>query len=108
MKYRVLIHQPTEDNFTASVLELPAITVQGKTEEEVLSGTRTALSNYLSRSKVVTVEMETQPKYKNDLMKHFGCLRDDPNFDELMEEIQRYRREVDELEATKELLEEAA
>ncbi len=108
MKYRVLIHQQAEDNFTASVFELPTLVAQGKTEEEALSGVQATLTDYLSRSKIVTLEVEAHPVYKNALLQHAGCLKDDPSFDEFMEEMQRYRREVNEMEAAKQIFEEAA
>ncbi len=108
MKYRVLIHQRAENDFTASVLELPNLVTQGKTEEEAVSSAQIALVDCLSHSKVVTLEVNSQPAFKNAFLKQAGSLKDDPTFDEFMEEMQRYRREVNEMDAAQELLEEAA
>ncbi|MCI0524777.1 MAG: hypothetical protein L0Y75_05890 [Acidobacteria bacterium] len=63
-----------------------------------------ALAERLSQSKVVTIEVETPQQLRaeevtgqsdNPWLKYAGIFADDPTFDDFLEKIAEYRREVD-------------
>jgi predicted RNase H-like HicB family nuclease len=105
MKYQVLLHQQPDGSFRASVVELPHIEADGKTDQEALVRLKEVLTTQLSSNAIEFAP----PLYDNSrLTKYAGVFQADPTWDDYLAEIERYRREVDETEAAKEALEEAA
>ena len=105
MKYQIFLHRQQDGSYQSTVTELPQLTAEGKTDEEALCNVKAAVMKQFSSN---TIEF-APPLYDNTrLIKFAGLFKDDPTWDAHIAEIERYRREVDEAEAAKEQLEEAA
>lgn len=105
MKYQIFLHRQQDGSYQAKVSELPQLTAQGKTDEEALRNAKAAVMKHLLSNSIEFAP----PLYDNThLLKFAGRFKDDPTWDAHIAEIERYRREVDEAEAAKEHLEEAA
>ncbi len=97
MEYQVFVQNVAEKNFLATIVGFPDCKAQGTTEEEAVAQAKAALSARLSHGKFVkiTVDEATQLSAYNPLLKHAGRFKDDPTFDVVLEEIAKYRRELD-------------
>lgn len=103
MQYQVLVENGNQNGFVASIIGMPDCRAEGRTEEEAIAGVTTALVNRLSQSRVVTIEVETPQQLRaeeaadqsdNPWLKYAGIFADDPTFDDFLEKIAEYRREV--------------
>ncbi len=125
MQYQIFIERPNQNGFVAEAVGVPNCVATGSTEEEAINGIRQALQAKVSRGKFVTLEIESpafqrrekcdegdagffddeaalektagkqQASAANPLLKYAGHLKEDPYFDEMMDEIEKYRRELD-------------
>ena len=95
MTYRVFLQQMAGDSYKATPLAFPDCTAVGKTREEALANLKAALDARLSEGEIVTVEAG-EPAHP--WLKWAGMFEDDPTFDELLDEIEAERREIDEAE----------
>jgi hypothetical protein len=116
MQYQVLVENGNQNGFVASVIGMPDCRVEGQTEEEAIAAVKTALTERLSRGKVVTIEVESSQQLRigepagltdNPWLKYAGIFADDPTFDDFLEKMAQYRREEDELEAARDAESEA-
>ncbi|AFY36201.1 type II toxin-antitoxin system HicB family antitoxin [Calothrix sp. PCC 7507] len=94
MQYQVFVQSPSQNNFVASVVGMPNLTVEGRTEEEAILKVKSALATQLARGKFVTIEMnlENQPA-TTPQMKYAGIFANDPTFDDFMEKLAVIREE---------------
>ena len=60
MQYQVLLQKPSEQHFTASVVGLPNVVADGKTEKEAISNVRLALKAQLTTAKLITIEVSSE------------------------------------------------
>lgn len=91
LKLHILLERNNLD-VTASVLELPSLKVEGKSEEQVLEELKKIISTRLKNTKVIPIEIELpQNKARNHLMKFAGIFRDDPDFAEIAESLRAER-----------------
>ncbi|MEW5858975.1 MAG: type II toxin-antitoxin system HicB family antitoxin [Cyanobacteriota bacterium] len=95
LTYPVLIEVQKEGGYTASVLGLPDCTTSGDTREAALTNLRQLLTARLEKAEIVSLEIEL-PKPEHPWMKFGGIFKDDPQFDEMLEDIKALRRERDE------------
>ena len=96
MKYHVFVEQHANNGYVAEVIGLPNCQAIGKTEEEAISKAKETLAERLTHGKVVAIQIEpeTAPE-DHPMLRGFGRFKDDPTFDDLMERIAAYRRELD-------------
>lgn len=93
MQYQVFVQNESEQHFVASVLGIPNLTVEGKTEEEAISNVKSALEAQLAKGKFVTIEVDAEKEanqHKNQ-MKYAGIFASDPTFDDFMEKLTAIR-----------------
>ncbi len=97
MQYQILVEHPNQNGFIASVIGLPDCVVEGATEEEAINRAKLKLKSRLAQSKIVTVEVDApaQGLTGNPWIDSAGIFKDDPTYDEFLEEIAKYRRELD-------------
>lgn len=103
MKYQIFVRHQASNGFIAAVLGIPDCIAEGQTEEEAVANAKASLSSRLAQGKIVSVELE-EPAGKttgNPWLDSFGVFKDDPTFDDFLEKIAEYRRQVDEEEAAK-------
>lgn len=106
MQYQVFVQNQADNNYLAAVIGMPECIAEGPTKEEAVANAKTALEDCLTRGEIVTIEVESPVKQSanhedNPLLKHFGRFKDDPTFDDFLEKIAEYRRQLDEEEAAK-------
>lgn len=95
MKYPVLIKEDRPNHYTATVLAMPDCKAEGASEGEALDRVKQAIDRQLRDGKVVHVEVSSPSDSENPWAQFAGFWKDDPDFDELMTEIEAYRRSVE-------------
>ena len=90
----VLMEQETEGNYQAMVLGLSDCKAQGNTREEALTNISSILGDRLAKAELIYLEIKP-PKPEHPWMKFAGMFKDDPQFDDMLEDIQALRRERD-------------
>jgi predicted RNase H-like HicB family nuclease len=101
MQYQVLVQNLPDGLFSAFVIGVPDVVAEGATVEEALNNAKTLLRERLATSRLFTIEVEEAPAgvVANPWLETHGVLRDDTTFDDWVEEIAKYRREVDDEES---------
>ncbi len=77
--------------FTAQLLGLADVYATAATREEAVERLRALLRQQLDSGSLVYMDILRE----NPLMSRFGSARDDPDFDGYLDEIRKYREEVD-------------
>ncbi|MTJ55066.1 hypothetical protein FJR38_21540 [Anabaena sp. UHCC 0253] len=92
LTYDVLIENQEDGMVKATLLSLPECQGLGATKEEALNN---LIQLFQARKpEIVTLEIEPA-KTEHSWMKFAGMFQDDPQFDEVLEYIEQYRRELD-------------
>ena len=94
MTYSAILEDRESDGFTATILGWPGCTATGATREEVLARLRRILRDRLSKAEIVPLEVDA-PEEAHPWAKFAGMFQDDPLFDQVVEDIRAYRREID-------------
>ena len=94
MNYSAIVEDRDTEGFTATVLGWPGFTAAGRTREEALGRLQQSFRDRLSRVEVVPLEVGV-PEDVHPWMKFAGMFENDPLFDQVLEDIQAYRRELD-------------
>jgi hypothetical protein len=105
MQYQIVIQNPSEHRFTASVLGLPTCSAEGHTEEEALTSVQMVMERQLGQGKVITLDFPAlaadrsalsensssdamrHPKSPHPWRKFAGMWANDPQFDEFVAEM---------------------
>jgi predicted RNase H-like HicB family nuclease len=97
MQYQVLVQNLPDGLFSAFVIGLPDVVAEGATFEEALNKVEILLRERLTTGRLFTIEVEEAPAgvVANPWLETHGVLREDTTFDDWVEEIAKYRREVD-------------
>ena len=93
LDYSVLVEQK-ESGYQATVWGLPDCQVFAKTREEALNNLHELVKTRLQNVEIVTQEIEA-PKSEHPWMKFAGKYKDDPQFDNMLADIEEYRRTLD-------------
>ena len=93
LTYNVFVRK-TGDHFTATVVGFPNCTVEATSRDEAIEQARVAVAELVSEGEVVKVEVETTATARS-LRDFAGIWADDDAFDEFVEAMKSYRREVD-------------
>lgn len=76
---------------TAQILGVSDLQTTAPTREQALDGLRALLRQRLDSGALVSIEVSQE----NPLMRWFGHAKDDPDFEDYLQEIRKYREEVD-------------
>jgi hypothetical protein len=95
MQHLVVIRQEQPGQYTAQAVGIPEIRATAATREEAIAQVRQLLAQWLETACWVQVEVAT-PAAGHPLLEFAGHSKDDPDFEGYLEEIRRYRQEVDE------------
>jgi predicted RNase H-like HicB family nuclease len=87
MQYQVFVKSRSNNCFSAFVIEMPSIAVDGNTEEAAIANAKTELELQLATGKIVTISVSVDRD-----MKHVGILENDPTFDDLMKKLADIRQ----------------
>lgn len=91
LTYDVLIENQEDGTVKATLLSLPECQGLGANKEEALNN---LIQLFQARKpEIVTLEIEPD-KTEHPWMKFAGMFQDDPQFDEALEYIEEYRREL--------------
>lgn len=93
MKYTVIL-QKENNTYTATVPALPGCRTEGATEQDALENIRTQIAEMLSRTRIVSVEVDApQIEGQAHPWKNFaGMWKDDATFDDFLSEVEAERR----------------
>ncbi len=94
MNYSAIVENRDGEGFTATVLGWPGFTAAGRTRDEALRRLKQSFHDRLPKVEVVPLEVEV-PEEAHPWMKFAGMFGNDPLFDQVLEDIQTYRRELD-------------
>jgi len=95
LTYSVIIEQEKEGKYKATVWGLADCQATGNTKEAALTKINQLLTARLQNAELVVQEMAL-PKSENPWIKFAGMYKDNPLFNEMLSEMEAYRREVDE------------
>jgi len=87
----VQIREEPAGQFTAVLLGAPDIQATAVTREEATEQVRALLQNHVNLGSIVAIETPRQ----HPLMKLAGIYKDDPSFDDFLDEIRKFREEED-------------
>lgn len=93
--YSVLIEQEPEGQINATLLGWQDCQAKGNTKEEALNKLRQLLTNRLQNTEIVSLELEI-PQSQHPWLKFAGMFQDDPDFEDVLADIENYRRKIDE------------
>jgi predicted RNase H-like HicB family nuclease len=94
MQYQVFVQNQSQENFVASVVGMPNLSIEGKTEEEAIFKIKSALEAQLATGKFINIEINTKtPSQSLPEMKYAGIFANDPSFDDLIERLAAIRQE---------------
>jgi hypothetical protein len=94
MTYKAIVENGDSVGFTATILGWPGCTATAATRDEVLARLRRTLRDRLARAEIVPIEVDV-PEETHPWMEFAGMFKDDPLFDEVVEDMKAYRREID-------------
>ncbi len=98
MTYEVAVENG-KDGYVATVMGWPSCIATAPTREQVLARLREDLSKRLADVEIVSLDFKEldvdAPQGTHPMLKFAGVFKDDPLFDEVAEEIEAYRREID-------------
>ncbi len=87
----VRIREEPDGQFAAQLLGAPDIQATAATREAAIEQVHRLLQYEVNIGSIVAIETLR----RNPLMERAGSLKDDPDFEEYLEEIRKYREEVD-------------
>jgi hypothetical protein len=87
----VRVLQDADGRFTAHVLGEPDLSATSATPEEAVELLRARLQEEVNWGRLLAIELPKQ----NPVLQFAGHAKDDPEFEEYLEEIRKYREEVD-------------
>ncbi|MCC5643029.1 hypothetical protein LC607_08775 [Nostoc sp. CHAB 5824] len=96
LNYDVLIENQPDGKVKATLLGLPDCQGLGNTETEAIEKLSQSLQHRLESAKIVTLAIQVSQVVENPWLKIAGKYKDDSQFDEMLEYIEEYRRELDE------------
>ena len=91
MKVDVILSKRGE-HYLAQVTNLPGIRVKETSREAALIRIAQRVRDYFARVELVRLDLDETPTDRR-LLEQFGGFRDDPTFDDWLEEIATYRQE---------------
>jgi predicted RNase H-like HicB family nuclease len=92
VNYSVLIEEK-EGGYQATVWGLPDCQVFAPTREDAIENLNELVNTRLQNIEIITAEIK-QPS-QHPWMKFAGKYKDDPQFDDMLADIEAYRRELD-------------
>ena len=90
----VLIEKKTEGKYQAVVLGWGECKAEGNSREEVITNISRVVGDRLEKAELISLAIQP-PKPEHPWMKFAGMFQDDPQFDEMLEDIQQLRRDRD-------------
>jgi len=94
VEHLVIVRSEAPDQFVAEAVGLPALRAEAATEEEAIDRVRSSLADWSKTAKLVRVEVPV-PGEENPWIRWAGRSADDPDFEEYLDEIKKFRAAMD-------------
>lgn len=91
--YAILIETPKSGGYRATAVGFPNCRAKGETRELALQNIRQLLIDRLSQSELVTLKIDS-PQSEHPWMQFAGMFQNDPQFEDMLTDIQTYRQEI--------------
>lgn len=92
--YSILIETPKSGVYQATAIGLPNCRAKGATRDIALQNIKQVLTDKLNHSEIVTLKIDTsQPEHP--WTKFAGMFQHDPQFEDMLKDIQTYRQEIE-------------
>jgi predicted RNase H-like HicB family nuclease len=95
MQYTLILTETAEGSIQVTIPALPACRVEAATRDDAIRLAQEAITQLVSRSEVVQVDIPAQPRAtavpQETLWAWFGTARKDPTWDALFDEIEQHR-----------------
>lgn len=95
MTHYIIVENGKRGQYRARVLGWPETVVQGTSRQEVLTMIRQRIAERLAQVEIVPFEIESTSLSGHPWMKFAGMFEDEPMFEQVLEDIQEYRKELD-------------
>jgi predicted RNase H-like HicB family nuclease len=92
--YTILIETPKSGGYRATALGLPNCRAKGETRELALQNIHQLLTTRLNQSEIVTLKINA-PHQQHPWMQFAGMFQTDPQFEDMLTDIQTYRQEIE-------------
>ena len=97
LTYNVFVKK-TGDHFTATVVGFPNCTVEAPSRAEAIQRAREAVADFVSEGELVRIEIESTT-FVRSLRDFAGMWADDDMFDEFVDAMRTYRKEIETTES---------
>lgn len=94
MSYMVSVEQKGNAHWSAQVLGWEDCHVEADSREAAVSQLKQTLNDRLSQMDLIVLDIPV-PAIEHSWMKYAGMFENDPLFDEVLDEIAEYRRQLD-------------
>ncbi|MEZ4861022.1 MAG: hypothetical protein R3C14_06945 [Caldilineaceae bacterium] len=96
MTFDVILRKHPNNGYSARPVLWPDITVHGATQQEVLHRVQQLIRELLEQTQVVQVDVEAaEAVEQNPWLAKAGMFQDDPTWDDFLEKMADYRRQLD-------------
>jgi predicted RNase H-like HicB family nuclease len=99
MQYQIFVENSADRTFMASAIGLPNATASGVTEKEAIRKLKGILDNRFKNGKLLTIEIDLPSEQLSDpsdpWIDNIGIFQDDPTFDDFLDEVNNYRKEIE-------------
>ena len=95
--YNVFVKK-TGDHFTATVVGFPNCTAEAPSRDAAIQRAREAVADFVSEGELVRIEVESTTAVRS-LRDFAGMWADDDTFDEFVDAMKAYRKEVEATES---------
>jgi hypothetical protein len=92
--YLIAVEQQPNGQWLAQVIGWADCQAEAASREAAIARIKQTLNDRLTSMDVVFIDLPT-PQTEDSWMKHAGMFKDEPLFDQVLEEIATYRRELD-------------
>jgi hypothetical protein len=94
--YPISVKQQSNGQWLAQVIGWTDCQTEAPSRDEAITGIEQTLNDRLTQTDMDIVFIDVpKPHSENPWMKHAGMFRDEPLFDQVLEEIEIYRSELD-------------
>lgn len=101
MTFDVILVKEANNGYIARPILWPESAVHGETEQEALNRVRALIRDLLNRTKFVQVQIDiSKDQVDNPWLTKAGIFAEDPTWDDFLQEIAEYRRELNGKQST--------
>jgi predicted RNase H-like HicB family nuclease len=92
--YSILIETPKSGVYQATAIGLPDCRAKGATRDIALQNIKQILTDKLNHGEIVTLKIDI-PQPEHPWTQFAGMFQNDPQFEDMLQDIQTYRQEIE-------------